>query len=77
MTRRDGFKQRMTVLKRRYAASRITGEIAQFHCNVLLLVRIRVTHVLFPHNLFLPVLCLRYQVFVMWQVVTDGRLGNT
>ena len=67
MARRDGFKQRMTDLKRRYAASRITWEIAQFHCNVLLLVRIRVTHVLFPHNLFLPVLCLESQVFVMWQ----------
>ena len=58
MAGRDGFKQRMTDLKRRYAAFRITGEIAHFHCNVLLLVRIRVTHVLFPHNLFLPVLCL-------------------
>ena len=76
MAGRDGFKQRMTDLKRRYAASRITWEIAQFHYILLLLVRIRVTHVLFPHNLFLPVLCLEYQVFVMWQIVADGRLGN-
>ena len=58
----------MTDLKRRYGAFRITGEIAQYHHVFLLLVRIGSTHVLFPHNLFLQVLCPEYQLFVMWQM---------
>ena len=61
----------MTDLKRRYVAFRITGEIAQFDYILLLLVRIRVTHVSVPRNLFLPALCPEYKVFVMWQRAVD------
>ena len=64
----------MTNLKRRYAAFRITGEIAQCHYDVLLLVRIRVTHVSVPRNLFLPALCLENQVLVKWQRVVEKRI---
>ena len=67
MARAGRFTQAVTNPKRRYAAFRITGEIAHFDYLLLLLVRIQLTHVSLPRNLYLPLLYLEYQVFVIWQ----------
>ena len=64
---RDGFKQRLTALKRRYTPFRSPWEIAQFHLDLLLLVRIEET-ISYPAQSLAS--ALEYQAFDM------GKMGG-